>query len=128
MLFNSLEFVCFLPCVLALYYALPHRGQNWLLLAASVFFYASWDWRFLAPLLFSTSVDYSCALRMERSAAAGEPTARRKKFLVFSLIANLGLLGFFKYFDFFAVTFQRSLHRLGLNADLPMISGARLHD
>ena len=79
MLFNSLEFLIFLPIVLALYYALPHRGQNVFLVFASCFFYASWDWRFLLPLLFSTTIDYFCASRMERSFERGEPVAARKR-------------------------------------------------
>jgi hypothetical protein len=65
MLFNSFAFICFLPVVLVTYYLLPHRAQNWFLLFASCFFYACWDWRFLAPLLLSTSIDYWCAARME---------------------------------------------------------------
>ncbi len=56
MLFNSFAFLCFLPVVLVVYCLLPHRAQNWFLLFASRFFYACWDWRFLAPLLLSTSI------------------------------------------------------------------------
>jgi len=63
LLFNSLEFLIFLPIVLVVYYRLPHRGQNAFLVLASCCFYASWDWRFLFPLLFSTSTDYLCAAR-----------------------------------------------------------------
>ena len=100
MLFNSLEFVLFLPVVLVVYYLLPHRGQNWFLLAASCVFYAAWDWRFLAPLLFSTSIDYFCARKMEDSFRAEEPSAKRKRYVAISVATNLGLLGFFKYFDF----------------------------
>ncbi|MBZ5601719.1 MAG: MBOAT family protein [Acidobacteriia bacterium] len=118
MLFNSREFVLFLPAVLAVYYLLPHRAQNRFLLAASIFFYASWDWRFLAPLLASTTIDYFCALKMESSILAGEAPARRKKFLVISLVTNLGLLGFFKYFDFFSGSMQSLLHGMGFHADL----------
>jgi alginate O-acetyltransferase complex protein AlgI len=118
MLFNSIEFLLFLPIVLAIYYALPHRPQNWFLLAASCFFYASWDWRFLAPLLFSTSVDYFCARRMEDSILAGEAPPFRKKYLALSVISNLGLLGFFKYFDFFSESLQRLLGSLAWNAQL----------
>src|SRR5438105_14459290 len=86
MLFNSLQFAVFLPVVLAIYYPLPHRYQNRFLLLASVFFYACWDWRFLAPLLITTSIDYWCAARM------GSLSSGRKRYLVLSVVANLGLL------------------------------------
>ena len=60
MVFNSLHFVWFFLVVYALYRVLPHRGQNWLLLVASYYFYAAWDWRFLGLLVASTLVDYTC--------------------------------------------------------------------
>jgi len=102
MLFNSFQFLVFLPVVLAIYYSLPHKSQNRFLLLASLFFYASWDWRFLAPLLITTSIDYWCARCMGGIIATGGPAPARKPYLVLSVAANLGLLGFFKYFDFFA--------------------------
>lgn len=120
MLFNSLPFLLFLPVVLALYYALPHKGQNRMLLAASIFFYACWDWRFLAPLLFSTSIDFFCAQRMERLVASGEPAGRRRPYLWLSVVTNIGLLGFFKYFNFFS----ENLHRLLASAGIHMTPAA----
>ncbi len=114
MLFNSLEFLVFLPVVLAVYYALPHRQQNIFLVLASCFFYASWDWRFLFPLLFSTGIDYFCAQRMAESWEREGPPAERKRYLVVSLVTNLGLLGFFKYFNFFAASLHDLLTALGL--------------
>ena len=67
MLFNSFQFAIFLwPIVLVVYYRLlSHKWQNAFLLVASCVFYACWDWRFLFPLLFSTSIDYYCAQRMQ---------------------------------------------------------------
>jgi len=117
-LFNSLEFFVFLPVVLLVYYRLPHKGQNAFLVLASCFFYASWDWRFLFPLLFSTTIDYFCAKRMQDSLERNEPNRARRKYLLFSLVTNLGLLGFFKYFNFFI----DSLHSLGtlVGVDLPL--------
>ena len=100
MLFNSLEFVIFLPIVLLIYYSLSHRLQNRFLLVASCFFYASWDWRFLFPLLTSTTIDYWSARKMESLTMAGQPREARKPYIVLSVVTNLGLLGFFKYFDF----------------------------
>ena len=94
MLFNSFEFLIFFPLVLALYYALSLRGQNLWLLLASYFFYGWWDWRFCSLLAFSTVLDYFCALSMAR-------WPKRKRIgLTVSMVASLGILGFFKYFNF----------------------------
>jgi len=98
MVFNSVHFVVFFAAVYALYRLLPHRGQNWLLLVASYYFYASWDWRFLGLLLASTVVDFFCG----RYIAAREAPRQRKAALILSLAFNLSMLGFFKYFNFFA--------------------------
>ena len=118
MLFNSVEFLVFLPIVLAVYYCLPHKGQNRFLLVASCFFYGSWDWRFLFPLLASTSIDYYCAKRMEAQILSGEPQERRKPWLTLSVITNIGLLGFFKYFDFFSANLHDLLQGLGFHVSL----------
>ena len=98
MVFNSLHFIWFFIVVYGLYRVLPHRAQNWLLLAASYYFYAAWDWRFLGLLVGSTLVDYSCARALDRVAHP----RRRRLILTLSLGFNLTLLGFFKYFNFFA--------------------------
>src|SRR5438876_11242627 len=98
MLFNSWAFIPFIVPVLVLYYVLPHRWQNRMLLAASCVFYGAWDWRFLILLMVSTSIDYAVALRI----AATEAPASRKSLLFLSCAANLGILCFFKYFNFFA--------------------------
>jgi alginate O-acetyltransferase complex protein AlgI len=121
MLFNSLEFLVFLPIVLLVYYHLPHRGQNAFLVLASCFFYASWDWRFLFPLLFSTTTDYFCAARMEGSLERGEPQIARRKYLLISLISNLGLLGFFKYCNFFVDSFHDFGTLFGFDIPLPTL-------
>lgn len=99
MLFNSLSFALFLPTVFAVHWwvARGRRGQNLLLLAASYIFYGWWDWRFLSLIVFSTLVDFFAGRAM---AGATSPT-RRRRLLGLSLATNLGLLGFFKYFNFF---------------------------
>lgn len=122
MLFNSFEFLIFLPLVLLGYYMLPHRAQNAFLVLASCFFYASWDWRFLFPLLFSTTIDYYCARKMEESVAQGEPQQHRLWLLRLSLITNLGLLGFFKYFNFFSESLQALLRSLGIEIPLQTLN------
>ncbi len=94
MTFHSLVYLVFLCAVLALYWALPRRGQNILLVLASYVFYG-WEhpW-FLLPLWASTFVDYGCALAIERF------PARRRWFLIISIAASVALLGTFKYAGF----------------------------
>ncbi len=95
MLFNSLVFPIFLALVLVLYKLMDRswKAQNVLLLVASYFFYAWWDWRFLGLILLSTAVDYLCGLGLSH---------RRSKLLVaVSVITNLGILAIFKYHDWF---------------------------
>jgi alginate O-acetyltransferase complex protein AlgI len=113
MVFNSLHFVWFFVAVYVLYRMLPHRPQNWLLLVSSYYFYAAWDWRFLSLLLGSTVVDYSCALALGRV----EAPAKRRVILCASLGFNLTLLGFFKYFNFFADNLYALFGALGWQVD-----------
>ena len=118
MLFNSYIFWAFFACVIALYRLLPHRGQNYLLLGASYIFYGYWDWRFLSLMLFSTVVDYLAGVGIGRARTRG----RRKTILVVSLCAQLGLLGLFKYYGFFAHELGGLLAWLGLPLPLPALS------
>jgi alginate O-acetyltransferase complex protein AlgI len=113
-LFNSLGFLVFLPIVIAVYWLLNHRWQNYFLLAASLFFYACWDWRFVFLLLLTVVVDFLVARSLESMQQRGAPTARRKLVLALSMATNLAVLGFFKYYDFFASSFQTLLQSLGL--------------
>ena len=113
MVFNSLHFVWFFIAVYALYRALPHRPQNWLLLVSSYYFYAAWDWRFLGLLAASTVVDYTAARLLEASVSE----RRRRWFVALSLGFNLTLLGFFKYFNFFADSLQALFTGMGMPLD-----------
>jgi alginate O-acetyltransferase complex protein AlgI len=117
MVFNSLHFVWFFLVVYAAYRLLPHRAQNWLLLVASYYFYAAWDWRFLGLLVGSTLVDYTCARALERT----EGATRRRLLLALSLGFNLTLLGFFKYFNFFADNLHALFGSLGWSLDFVTI-------
>jgi alginate O-acetyltransferase complex protein AlgI len=112
MLFNSLRFALFFPVVYLIYLRLPHRQQNLFLLAASYFFYGSWNWRFLSLLALSTIVDFYCGARIH---ALSGP--KRKRYLIVSLVTNLGILGVFKYFNFFADSLRDLLMSLGLHVD-----------
>ena len=108
--FASLEFGIFILFVFALYFALPLRGQNRMLLAASYLFYAAWDWRFVFLLLLSTGVDYTVGRRL---GVTTDPRIRRR--LVFgSLFTNLGILGFFKYVGFFSDSVRDGFAALGI--------------
>jgi len=116
MLFNSLEFLVFLPVVFAAYWFVlggRTRAQNSLLVVASYVFYGWWDWRFLALIAGSSIVDYFAGLRL---AATPEPK-RRRWLLAVSLAANLGSLCFFKYYDFFATSLREALGSVGWTID-----------
>jgi len=116
MLFNSLSFAVFLPIVFVLYWALQKRAlqiQNILLLGASYYFYACWDWRFLFLLMFSTLLDFYTGIRMKDAA----DEKNKKTWFWASIIINLGFLGVFKYYNFFAENLQLSLQSMGWQVD-----------
>ncbi len=116
MLFNSIAFGIFLPIVFALYWLLskkPLIWQNILLLVSSYYFYGCWDWRFLFLLMFSTILDFYTGLKM---ADAANLSGKRFWFWT-SIIINLGFLGIFKYYNFFADNLQVALGQLGLHVD-----------
>ena len=115
MLFNSIEFAVFFVIVMAAYHVLSFRWQNRMLLVASYVFYGWWDWRFLSLIVLSTIIDYFCGLRIDR---AEESSSARQWPLVVSMVANLGTLGVFKYYNFFAESLSASLHSIGVTFDL----------
>jgi alginate O-acetyltransferase complex protein AlgI len=101
LLFNSLAFVCFLPLFMIAYWSTKGRLRLWVMLAGSLVFYAWWDWRFCFLLLFSALVDYSLGILLENE----QDDAMRRRLIIISVVVNLGLLGFFKYFNFFVQSF-----------------------
>lgn len=113
MLFNSLDFALFLPAVWVIYQLLYkyRRAQNFWLLAASYVFYGWWDYRFLALIFLSTAVDYFAGLKM-RDAANKKS---RKLLLWVSIAVNIGMLGFFKYYNFFVENFIEAFSFFGQN-------------
>jgi D-alanyl-lipoteichoic acid acyltransferase DltB (MBOAT superfamily) len=111
MLFNSLNFALFLPIVFILYWFLANKNlkyQNLLLLVASYFFYACWDWRFLFLLIFSTLLDYFTGIKMQESKSEKVKTF----WFWLSVSINLGFLGIFKYYNFFATSFAKAIANL----------------
>ncbi len=116
MLFNSFSFAIFLPIVFILFWLLQ-RGkleyQNRLLLIASYIFYAGWDLRFLFLLIFSTVLDYYTGIKMAES----ETKNQKKIWFWLSISINLGFLGVFKYFNFFATSFSEALSHLGMQVN-----------
>src|ERR1700745_2029671 len=110
MFFNSLNFAIFLPIIFILYWGLNRnlKFQNVLLLGSSYFFYACWDWRFMFLLIFSTLLDYFTGIKIH------EASKQKKKmfWLWLSIGINLGFLGVFKYYNFFAASFANGLSLL----------------
>ena len=101
MSFASIHFLIFFPCVFFLYYALPFRFRKYMLLAASYYFYMCWKPEFIVLILVSTAIDYFCGLGIAKHR---DNRPRAKALLWVSMCANLGLLFFFKYFNFFGET------------------------
>ena len=118
MLFNSIEFLFFLPLVIALYYAIPGRYRWVLLLAASFYFYAAWKLEYLFLMFVSILIDYFSALGMSRS----DNPRRRKQYLMASLAGNLGILLGFKYFNFFSDSIRALFQPFNLFADMPYLN------
>ena len=115
MFFNSLAFAVFLPIVFFLYWFVFNKtksSQNTLLIVASYYFYSCWDWRFLFLLVFSTFLDYYTGIQIEK----GKSENSRKFWFWVSIIVNLGFLGIFKYYNFFATSFSELLNSAGVQA------------
>lgn len=118
MLFNSFTFWLFYVLVLGLYFQLGRRHQNLLLLVASYYFYACWDWRFLGLIALSTLIDFSLGLAI----GTVRNQRVRKLLLVLSITGNLCFLGFFKYYGFFSGELERFLTSVGLPGMVPSLS------
>jgi len=116
MLFNSVQFLVFFVAVLGLYWVLKHRAQNLLLLAASYVFYGAWNWKFLALILLTTVADFTASLVIANTDRA----MRRKLALIAAIVVNLGVLGFFKYYNFFIEDVLVALNWLGI-AYVPLV-------
>ncbi|MBT5990176.1 MAG: MBOAT family protein, partial [Bacteroidetes bacterium] len=121
MLFNSIEFAIFLPIVFLLYWSVVSKNikiQNSFLLIASYVFYGWWDWRFLSLIIFSSFVDYLVGRGLSKTAEK----SKRLLLLLISIFVNLGFLGFFKYFDFFAESFSEAFTLLGSHIEISRLN------
>jgi alginate O-acetyltransferase complex protein AlgI len=117
MLFNTLTFLAFVVIVSLIYPRLRMRQQNVFLLLASYVFYGWWDWRFCILLFSSTTVDFLAGRRIH----ATENFKQRKSWLLFSIVVNLGILGFFKYFNFFLESAASVLGAIGFDPHMPVL-------
>ncbi|MEC4004398.1 MBOAT family O-acyltransferase [Flavobacterium sp. SUN052] len=114
MLFNSISFLIFLPIIFSIYWIVNKRElqfQNILLLMSSYFFYAFWNWHFLFLLIFSTALDYFSGIEMHKS----KNKIKKKIWFWTSISINLGFLGIFKYYNFFADSFSNALEKVGFH-------------
>lgn len=111
MLFDTPIYFLFLTLVVLVYWRLGWRRQNVFLLCASYFFYGWWDWRFLLLMICSTVIDYLIAQKI----ADEFSVTRRRTLLIASLCINFGLLGFFKYCNFFVDSFANVLNAMGMH-------------
>lgn len=118
MFFNSLHFAIFLPIVVALYFLLPPRRRWMFLLAASYYFYMCWKVEYIVLIVISTLIDYFASKRM----AQCPDRAGRRKYLVLSLVSNLGLLFAFKYFNFFNESARAAFQSFGLAYEVPYLN------
>ena len=112
MLFNSVEFAIFLPIVFIIYWSLSKnvKIQSFFLLAASYFFYGWWDWRYLSLVLFCSVTNYVGGLLLMKT----DEQKRRKLILTVCCLVSLGVLGLFKYYDFFVNSFVDAFSLFGV--------------
>lgn len=117
-LFNSLQFLVFLPAVIVVYYLLAPKYRWILLLAASYYFYMCWRVEYVFLIILSTLVDYYAAIQMDKQ----EEQHNKKKYLILSLGVNLGLLFFFKYFNFLGNSLDTAFDTLRIPVDIPYLN------
>jgi alginate O-acetyltransferase complex protein AlgI len=120
--FTSVEFFLLFAFVLGIYYFLPHKPQNYLLLAASIIFYGWWDWRFVGLLLATSGMDYYCARWVDPKRRPNASLASRRRILSLAIFGNLSVLAIFKYYNFFMQSSSRLLAYFHLTASFPLLS------
>lgn len=121
MFFNSFEFLVFLPLVFFIYWGILKQhlqAQNLFILGVSYVFYAWWDWRFLFLIILSSLIDFLVGKQISKK----NKLKHQKYFLGLSVFVNLGLLGVFKYYDFFIASFCEAFLEIGVNLNLTSLS------
>jgi len=113
LLFNSFTYLAFLIIVVPLYYLVPKKFKTSFLLLCSYLFYAYWDWRFCSLVALATIVVYVCGKLIYKY----RDTSKKKLYLIVALVINLGILGVFKYYNFFIDSFNGAFSGLGMNLD-----------
>ena len=117
MLFNSLDFAFFLPIVFFLYWFVFNKNlnfQNALIVISSYVFYGWWDWKFLTLIVFSTFIDFNIGIQLSKTSSK----SKRKILLWGSILTNIGLLGFFKYYNFFITNFIKAFSLFGTSLEI----------
>ncbi|MGK0389595.1 MAG: alginate O-acetyltransferase complex protein AlgI, partial [Maribacter sp.] len=125
MLFNSLEYLIFLPIILILYWLIGNGRiflQNLFILFASYVFYGWWDWRFLFLIFFSSNIDFFIGKLLDKETGDSGGEINKKLLLAFSVTVNIGLLLYFKYFNFFIESFTDLLDQIGVAYSINTIS------
>ena len=117
MLFNTVQYLYFLPLVIILYYLLPYKFRWILLLAASYYFYMCWKVEYIFLIVASTLIDYIAGIQMEKQSTK----KKRLPYLILSLLTNLGLLFTFKYFNFFSDSLNAIFQQFNLADEMPII-------
>lgn len=123
MLFNSLEFLVFLPIVFVVYWQVLGKRlklQNLFIVIASYIFYGWWDWRFLFLIAFTTGCSYVGGILIKQEIDKGRHCVA-KALSVGNILLNLGILGVFKYYNFFAESIQALFAGLGCHLDYPTL-------
>ncbi len=112
MLFNSIDFLCFFPVVVILYFCLPKRIQSLWLLATSYYFYMSWNAKYAALILLSTLVTWLGGVLIAK-------WGRKKGIVILGTVISLGILFYFKYINFAADILQQVTDRIGIQLSIP---------
>ena len=115
MLFNSIQFIYFFPTVLILYFLAPYKWRWLVLLLLSYYFYMSWNVNYVFLILFTTIISYWSAIKIEKA----KLKRSKKLYLIISVVASLGVLFFYKYFNFFGESINIVSNKMGLESQIP---------
>ena len=115
MLFNSIQFIYFFPTVVILYFLSPYKWRWLVLLLLSYYFYMSWNVNYVFLILFTTIISYWSAIKIEKA----KLKRSKKLYLVISVVASLGVLFFYKYFNFFGESINIVSNKMGLESQIP---------